>query len=305
MWRGKIPPEPHRAHLVYAGEPSRAGTTGEAIASFEALERQGKPRSALGEQANVKVLGWLSEALASADEPHSSTARRDVGDARGEVAGSTDCRDSLDQHRFGEAEERQQRGLAAARRTGDTDFPGTTLQHLGIRHGRPTPRARSIQGGARALSGVENRAGDGTVNALDRRAELATRGRLAWYAEAERLARDLGDDGTRDGAECRRPVASGGAGVARRRPDERRRPEAAASVVTSLGSSQKRGDELGVAASPPPTRSPPSARQPPMRRATTRGRASRLSYESRTILPTSAGLRESEDILQSPGKRPG
>ncbi len=204
------------------------------------------------------MLGKLAEALASAERfrrdcPGARRCPRRGGGAR------ADGRDPQDQHRFGEAEQRYEEALAAARRAGDGGLEGTTLQHLGTLARRQGQHALAVTRYKEALARFQA--------AEDRASEMRTADLLgiteedlghyeaarAWYGEAERLARNLGD-------EKQLGVTAQNVGVllqeqALALPDDAQDErqsllgEAAASVATSLALKQKRGDEVGAAAS--------------------------------------------------------
>jgi tetratricopeptide (TPR) repeat protein len=157
------------------------------------------------------------------------------------------------------AEQRYQEELEAARQAGDGRLEGTILQQLGLlasEQGRHALAVTRYKEALACLQTAENRSGEMQTADLLGSAELQLghhEAARAWYAEAERLARDLGD-------EDQLGATAQNVGILLQRQalalpddaeDERRRllGEAAASVATSLAIDQKRGDEGGAAAS--------------------------------------------------------
>jgi tetratricopeptide (TPR) repeat protein len=246
--------------LVQAGQHGRAlHILEKAIEGLEAAGEFGNMSVALGEQANALMrLGRLSEALASAER--SVAIDREHGNARNLAAGLGRIAAVLsDQYRFREAEERLEEALRAAGQARDTGLEGTLLQHLGTvffqqgDHGRAATRYKE----ALALfQAVENRVSEMRTADLLGSAE-AERGQheaaRAWYMEAERLARILGDDG-------QLAATSQNMGIllqqqALRLPAEataaRRHllSEAVVSVTLGLTLERGRGNEVGAAGS--------------------------------------------------------
>ena len=243
---------------VKAGRPQQAlGPAAEAIASFEAAGDRANLAAALIDQASaLRALGKLAEALASAERVVAIVRER--GDARGEAAVLGQTAEILkDQHRYGEAEQRYKGALKAARRAQDGGLERTTLMHLGALASQQGQHALAISRYKEALArfqAVEDRAGEMQTGDLLGSAEKDL-GRYesahAWYADSERLARDLGD-------EKHLGVVAQNVGIllqtqALALPHDAKTErlhllgEAAASVSTSLALNQKRGDEVGAA----------------------------------------------------------
>jgi tetratricopeptide (TPR) repeat protein len=243
-----------------AGQPQHAlGPLVEAIEAFEAAGDRGNLAAALGDQANaLQALGKLAEALTSAEKYVEISQER--GDAGNEAKGLGIMAQILvNQHRYGEAEKRYEEALAVARLAGDGGLEGAALQHLGILAHRQGQHALAVTRCKEALVRLqvaEYRAGEMMTADLLGTAEEDLghyESARAWYTEAERLARDLGD-------ERQLGTVAQNVGIllqtqALALPDDAKAErlrllgEAATSLATSLALRQKRGDEVGAAAS--------------------------------------------------------
>ncbi|MFO0758626.1 MAG: tetratricopeptide repeat protein [Byssovorax sp.] len=246
--------------LSHVGQPQHAlGPLAEAIEGFEVAGDRTNLAAALSDQANaLSALGKLPEALASAER--AVAIARERSDARNEAAGLGQMAAILkEQHRLGGAEQRYEEALAAARRAMDRGLEGMILQHLGTLAGPQGQHASAVTRYKEALArfqAAEDRANEMRTANLLGTAEKDLgqfEAARAWYGEAERLARDLGD-------EKHLGVVAQNVGVLlltqalalpERAGNERRRllGEAAASVTTSLALNQKRGDDVRAAAS--------------------------------------------------------
>lgn len=180
----------------FALEPAK-----KAIALFEQLgeSQRGNLAATLGDLANAyHNLGQFDAALKAAERAFQIV--REMGHNR-EIATSAAiiAQILMRQERYGEAEDRYEEALQAAREAGDLELQGITLQHTGILHDNQGHHDRAVDLYKQALA-LFQRANDqaSEMRTCDLLATAETqRGQLqaaeAWYHRARELAQQLGD----------------------------------------------------------------------------------------------------------------
>jgi tetratricopeptide (TPR) repeat protein len=245
---------------AHARQPQRAlAPLEKAIAGFRAASDSGNMAVALGDKGHaLRQLGRLSEALLSVEQ--AVALFREQGDTRNEAAGLGHIAEIFaNQHRFGEAEQRYEEALMAAQRAGDKGVEGTTLQHLGHladQQGQHTRAVTRYKDALARFQAAEDRAQEMRTAHLLGTAEMELdhhEAARAWYTEAERLARDLGDNGQIATTAQNVGILLQQQALALPKEAEAERlrllAEAAASVTKSLAIQHERSDEVGAAIS--------------------------------------------------------
>ena len=274
----------HGRILYHAGQPQHAlGPLAKAIEGFEAAGDRGNLSAALGDQANaLMLLGKLAEALASAER--GVAIDRERGDARSEAAGLGQMAAILTRHhRFGEAEQRHEEALDAARRARDEGLERTASpapRNPGYEAGHHTLALARYKEALTRFQAADDRGGEMRTACLLGNVEMQLghhEAARAWYAEAERLARELGDE-VQLGANAGILLQEQALALpddAKDEPADAFRGGRSLGGHFSRGLSQKRGNEMGAADSLLSARSsPPSPRKSQMRPSATHSKPS-------------------------------